>query len=133
MVNQKKLTHVGSCSTDMVLKSKVVSICSYLCKWGTSQRYMTTCHGVFRWTKFSSHEITKFSFHTMLCVCSEDPLWGWGVRGEDSRCVPMIQALVEPQRPAQSSRGAGPLCALSSCSSWVFASKDCIFCLVQTC
>ena len=73
--------HVGSCSTDTVLKSKVVSICSHLCKWSTSQRHMTICHGGLQMDKiWFSWKNWIFFPHCVLHMLQGSPLH-WNAMG----------------------------------------------------
>lgn len=84
---------VRSCGTDMVLKSKVVSISSHLCKWGKSQRHVTICHGGLQMDKIQfSWQNQIFFPHCVLHMLWRSPLYwdavGTGcLRGGCSLCA----------------------------------------------
>lgn len=119
-----------------VLKSKALSkafsICSCLHKWGTFWRHMMICHGGLQMAK------TRFSWKDQIFFshCALHMLWGcllcWDTVGK--RCLGGTLAVCPWRRLwwhlHDLLRASGPL---SSCASWVCASKDCISCLVQTC
>lgn len=93
-----------------------------------------------RWTKFGSHERTKFSFHAVFCLCSEDPLcvgMPWGcvgrVRGGCLLCAHDTGFGGTSMPCSRSQRGSISVHHFKLCITGFFAGKGSISYLIQTC